>query len=114
MIARTWHGWAADSATATAYARHFVDGVLPVLRSTEGFVGAQVLRALVGTEVEFRVVTYWASMDAVRRFAGEDPDAAVVSEDAARVLARFESRVRHHEVVELPDDVGVIARRRPA
>ncbi|CAG1003771.1 hypothetical protein PHYC_03090 [Phycisphaerales bacterium] len=113
MIARTWHGWAANESAASAYVCHFLNQVMPALRSTEGFVGAQVLRANTDGEVEFRVVTYWESMDAVRRFAGPDPEAAVIADDARRALARYDTRVRHHEVLAIPGE-GAIERPRPA
>jgi heme-degrading monooxygenase HmoA len=44
-------------------------------------------------------VTRWRSLDAVRAFAGADPDAAVVEPEAAAVLTRYDARVKHYEVV---------------
>jgi len=38
------------------------------------------------------------NLDAVRRFAGEDYEAAVVPPSARTVLARFDERSRHYEV----------------
>jgi hypothetical protein len=38
------------------------------------------------------------SLDAVREFAGEDYEAAVVPEKARTVLAHFDQRSQHYEV----------------
>ena len=55
----------------------------------------------------FQVVTLWESMDAIRRFAGNDPEAAVVPLEARALLARFDERVRHFEVVHASGDLGL-------
>jgi heme-degrading monooxygenase HmoA len=54
-------------------------------------------RAIPGA-VEIIVLTFWQSVDAVRKFAGADLEAAVVAEEAAALLAQFDRRVRHYEV----------------
>jgi hypothetical protein len=46
------------------------------------------------------VITLWESMDAIRRFAGEDADRAVVEPEARAVLSEFDDGVRHYEVME--------------
>jgi hypothetical protein len=56
-----------------------------------------------GQEVMFTSVTFFASIDAVRGFAGEDYEQAVVEETARRALSRWDERVSHHDVaVDLP------------
>lgn len=99
MITRVWRGYAPRSNPA-AYAVHFREAVLPALRGIGGFRGASLLRHDRAKEVEFMVLTRWASMDAVRAFAGADPDRAVVEPAAVAALTRFDDRVRHYEVVE--------------
>jgi hypothetical protein len=49
---------------------------------------------------EFLVITFWESMGAIRRFAGEDPERAVVEPEARAVLAEFDDVVLHYEVME--------------
>ena len=73
----------------------------PHLESTEGFLGATSERVENGAGVEIVVVTRWASMDAIRGFAGDDIERAVVEPEARAVLSRFDTRVRH---IELADD----------
>ena len=54
-------------------------------------------------EIEFLVLTLWDSMDAVRAFAGDQPERAVVEPEARAALVRFESTVAHYEVLAAPD-----------
>ena len=96
MIARLWRGRASTPRDADAYQRHVTTRVVPELKGIPGHRGAQVLRR----EEEFLVITFWESIDAIRRFAGEDPERAVVEPEARAVLAEFDDRVRHYEVME--------------
>jgi hypothetical protein len=49
--------------------------------------------------VEIVVITFWQSVEALRRFAGADVEEAVVAAEAAALLAQFDRRVRHYQVV---------------
>ena len=100
MIARLWRGVAADAASADAYQRHVTTSVLPELRRIAGHRGAKVLRRTEGNGTEFLVLTFWDSMDAIRRFAGADPERAVVEPEAQAVLSDYDDFVRHYEVQE--------------
>ncbi len=98
MIARIWSG-RAEKDRVPAYLDHFDKEVLPRLEAIEGFRGAHVLRLEVEDLVEFTVMTFWESMEAVRSFAGDDPDHAVVAPAAAGILHDWDEHVRHHEVL---------------
>ena len=43
-------------------------------------------------------ITWFASLDAVRDFAGGDYERAVVEDAARAALSRWDERVSHHEV----------------
>ncbi len=102
MIARIWRGWA-PQATAGDYQRHYESEVSRHLQGVDGFRGARLLRQDDGQEVMFTSVTFFTSIDAVRGFAGEDCEQAVVEETARRALSRWDERVSHHDVaVDLP------------
>jgi len=101
VIARQWRAWATP-AGADAYERHYAADVVPELETIEGFAGATLLRRDAGEEVELVSITLFASMDAVRAFAGPDPERAVVHERARRLLARFDEAVTHYRVVQAP------------
>src|SRR5205823_2681338 len=55
-----------------------------------------------GGEVEFLALTLWDSLDSVKRFAGDDPEVAVVEPEARAVLADFDDFARHYEVAVSP------------
>jgi mannose-6-phosphate isomerase-like protein (cupin superfamily) len=100
VIARRWTARAAGAEEADAYLAHFDGGVRPELEGTEGFLGATVERVQDDGEVEIVVVTRWESMDAIRAFAGEDVERAVVAPKARAVLSGFDDRVRHVELAD--------------
>jgi heme-degrading monooxygenase HmoA len=95
---RTWRAEAGSSG-AEGYEDHFRSEVMPTLRKLAGFQGAYVGRRDAGEGVELVVVTLWASLDAVREFAGPNIDHAVVHPDAAAVLARWDQQVGHYDVI---------------
>ena len=97
MIARMWRGWA-PVATADDYQRHYETDVAEHLRQVPGFRGARLLRQEDRDEVRFTSITYFTGMDAVRGFAGAEPDVAVLEDAARRALSHWDERVTHHEV----------------
>ncbi|MQA87620.1 MAG: hypothetical protein GEV03_24105 [Streptosporangiales bacterium] len=98
VIARIWHATATADG-ADAYREHFTGSVLPALRELDGHRGAYLLRRDRDGHVELQVITLWESLDAVRRFAGPDVEAAVVEPEARAVLTDFDAKVAHHSVV---------------
>ena len=101
MIVRVWRARAALH-SAHLYPTHFTDAVLPRLLALPGFRGAYLLRRADDVGVEFVVQTLWDSMEAVERFAGPNPDVAVVDADARAVLVSFDSVVQHYDVAVSP------------
>ena len=97
MIGRLWRGWATPD-EAGAYQEHLLQATLPALEAISGYRGAYVLRRDVVDEVEFVVVTLWDSIDAVRQFAGEEYELAVVPPAARAVLKRYDEHVLHYDV----------------
>jgi heme-degrading monooxygenase HmoA len=101
MIVRSWAGYAAP-ASSEAYPRHLLDTVRPKLEALPGFRGLYLLRRRDADLVEFRVLTLWDSMNAIRAFAGASPERAVVEPEARAVLVRFDPEVVHYEVLAAP------------
>ena len=99
MIARMWRGWAASKANADLYEEFLRSSFLPAAYSIPGFKGAAVLRRTVGDEVEFTTITRFASVEAIKKFAGEDYEAAHVAPRARELLSRFDARCVHSELV---------------
>ena len=101
MVLRVWRAYA-DASSADQYPRHLLEKVRPELEAIRGFRGLLLVTRHDGDEVEFVVQTLWDSLDAVRAFAGPEPDRAVVEPAAAAVLLRFDERVVHYEVLASP------------
>ena len=104
MISRIWHGWTSRK-NAAAYEELLNSEILLGIanRGIAGYRGAHLLRRDVPEEVEFVTIVWFDSMEAVREFAGEDYEAAVVPEEARRLLTRFDVRSQHYETVLEPD-----------
>ena len=98
MIVRAWHA-TATAEGADAYREHFTDSVLPDLQRIDGYQGAYLLQRDHDTHVELQVLTLWDSLEAISRFAGANPDRAVVEPDAQAALASYDTTVTHHTVV---------------
>jgi heme-degrading monooxygenase HmoA len=105
MVVRAWRGYAATAETQ-AYPKHLLQSVRPKLEQLAGFRGLYLLRRRALEEVEFLVLTFWDSMDAVRAFAGDQPELAVVEPEARAALLRFDDTVSHYEVLATPDVTG--------
>jgi len=103
MIARVWHGWTTRG-NAAAYENLLRSEILPGIarRGIRGLTGEHLLRREDGEEIEFVTILWFDSMEAVREFAGEDYETAVVPEKARRLLARFDARSQHYETVIEP------------
>jgi heme-degrading monooxygenase HmoA len=100
MISRLWHGWTKRE-NADAYEELLRSEVLPGIHRVKGFKGAQVLRRDVKDkdEVEFVTLTQFDSLEAVKEFAGEDYEVAVILPEARKLLSRFDARSAHYETV---------------
>ena len=81
------------------YARHLRERVVPQLSKLEGYRDITLLRRDLGEMAEIRVLTRWDSMEAIRQFAGDNPEIAVVEPEAEAVLVEFDRHVMHFEVV---------------
>lgn len=102
MVARYWSARGRRD-TAPQYLEHFTERVLPALQKVDGYVSATVLQRAVGHSIEIVVTTYWQSLDAIRHFAGDDLEIAVVAEEAAALFVDYDRRVRHYEVLMTAD-----------
>lgn len=101
MIVRIWHGWTTFE-NADKYESLLKEEIFTGIqnRNINGFRDIQLLRRNTGNEVEFITIMWFDSVDAVREFAGEDYEAAVVPRNARAVLSRFDERSQHYELRE--------------
>jgi len=103
MVLRFWHGWTTPS-NADAYEALLKDEIFVNIRDRKipGYRGIRLLRRAMSSEVEFVTIITFDNIEAVRQFAGQDCEAAVVPQKARALLARFDQRSLHYELrVEL-------------
>jgi heme-degrading monooxygenase HmoA len=96
-IVRTWMAYAKPE-NVRAYRDHLNAFVLPALNKLPGFLGLDLCQAARGDRVELLVISRWESMNAVKAFAGPNPDRAVVEPGAKAVLAEYDDFASHYEV----------------
>jgi len=101
MIMRVWQG-AVRSTDAETYADYIRATGFDAYGQTAGNRGAWLLRRDDGGRTEFQTLSLWDSEEAIRAFAGDDIDAAVLYPEDEKFLVGG-SEVRHYAVVaELP------------
>jgi heme-degrading monooxygenase HmoA len=102
MIARTWRG-AVRKGDGDAYARYMLETGVAGYAGTPGNRGVWMLRRDTGETTEFVMFTLWDSLDAVKRFAGDDYETAVFYPEDDRFLVERDPRSTHYEVAAAVD-----------
>ena len=99
MICRLWRGWATNQ-NADAYERIVREQVIPDIeaRRIPGFRSIDLVRR--ERDVEFMTLMWFDSLDAVKAFMGDDYEAAHVPAEAQAVLADFDKRSAHYQVLD--------------
>ena len=98
MIARIWKARATRE-HAAEYASFLKTTVMPELAAIHGYQGVTLLEHERDGAVDVTVMTWWDSLESIRKFAGEAVETAVVHDTAARLLLEFDRDVAHHQVV---------------
>jgi heme-degrading monooxygenase HmoA len=107
MIARIWRG-RTTPARADAYARYLYEhGIKPLV---EKALGVQMFREDRESESEFVTISYWESVEAMSRFAGNDPRRIHHLERDAEFLIELPSGVQILEIVASLGQTGMDAR----
>jgi heme-degrading monooxygenase HmoA len=99
MIARVWRGWTRQE-DSDAYVEYLQRTGMRDYRSTPGNEAAYILRRTVGEHTEFVTLSFWASLEAITAFTGEDIDRAVFYPEDDDYFVDRETRVAHYEVIE--------------
>lgn len=99
MIARHWRGWT-RAEKANEYEEFLKQKVLPGLAQLAGYKGGYILRSECSDtgETEFVVINFFASLQAVKRFAGENYSTPVFEPEAKALLSRIEPVANHYEI----------------
>ena len=104
MICRLWRGWATKE-NADAYERIVRDQVIPGIEALRipGFRSIELARRERDRDVEFMTLMWFDSLTAVRAFMGDDYEVAHVPAEAQAVLADFDRRSAHYQVLDRRD-----------
>jgi heme-degrading monooxygenase HmoA len=98
MIARTWRGWT-RSEDADAYVEYLQRTGIKEYRANPGNRAAYIFRREDADRTEFVTLTFWDSVEAVRRFAGDEIERAVFYPQDDRFLVERETTASHYEVI---------------
>ena len=111
MISRIWHGWTKRE-DADRYEKLLRSEVLPGIHRIRGYTGAFLMRRDASdNEVEFVTITQFTDFHAVKAFAGEDYERAVIAPGAGQLLTHYDERSAHYETLLTPADVRAMAAR---
>jgi len=103
MTSRQWKGIVKPS-RAQHYINHLRGETFPSLKNIPGFVSASILQRTVPAGEEFLIVTVWESIEAIKRFAGENPEVAVVPANVQTMMVEYEKVARHYAITETYTD----------
>ena len=91
MIVRMWHGMV-EASKADEYAEFMKERAVPDYSSVDGLEKLLFLRDVKADVAHFLLVTHWDSMEAVKKFAGENPEKAkYYPEDDGYLLEKEET-----------------------
>ena len=95
----------ATTQNADAYERIVREQVIPGIeaRRIPGFRSIDLVRRERERDVEFMTLMWFDSLDAVQAFMGDDYEAAHVPAQAQAVLADFDKRSAHYQVLDRRD-----------
>lgn len=103
MIARILRGTVRPD-DADAYVAYVEQTGIRNYRETEGNISAHILVRELEGATEIATLTFWDSMEAIRAFAGDNPELARYYPEDDRYLIERPVTVEHHEVpVFAPD-----------
>lgn len=97
IVAREWKGRVAP-ARAEEYYRYLMGGVKKI-RTIRGSLGVEVMRRNEAGAVEFTVISYWESREAIKAYAGEDIEKPHHLPKDREMLLELPKRVLHYDVI---------------
>jgi heme-degrading monooxygenase HmoA len=100
MISRIWRGRTSEG-NADDYEAFLKQTAYPDYGDVEGNRGWILLRREDGDAVEFMFVSFWESMDAVRHYAGDDPQRPKYYPEDRDALLELPELAAHYGVVDV-------------
>jgi heme-degrading monooxygenase HmoA len=107
MICRIWRGWTTKQ-NASAYEQVVRGQVIPGIEAKHipGFRHIDLMRRELDDEFEFTTLMWFDSLESVKAFMGENYSVSHVPAQARAVLARFDERAAHFEVLDRRTQIG--------
>lgn len=102
MIARLWHGRVPEE-KSKSYHRYLIETGLNDYKKVKGNQGVFLLKRNEGEVSHFYTLSFWDSIESIKKFAGEDYDKARYYPEDKDYLLEFEPKVSHWEVLEKPE-----------
>ena len=101
MICRIWRGWTTPT-NADAYESVVRGEVIPGIEALRiaGFRHVDLMRRGLDDGVEFVTLMWFDDIDSIKAFVGDDYEVSHVPPAARAVLARFDERSAHYEVLD--------------
>jgi len=96
IVAREWRGRVAP-ARADEYHQYLLGGVAKI-RSISGNLGVEVMRRNEAGAVEYVVISYWESREAIKAYAGQDIEKPHHLPKDREFLLELPTRVLHYDV----------------
>ena len=97
MISRHWTGLAKKD-KVDEYIAHLKNDTFKQLAKIDGFIDAAILKRDLPEGTEFLIITKWDSLEAIKQFAGENYETAVVPKIAQEMMIRYDKHAKHYEV----------------
>jgi heme-degrading monooxygenase HmoA len=113
MIARIWRG-AVRPDDGDVYVAYIERTGIREYRETPGNISAHMLRRDLADRTEIITLSFWESMEAIRAFAGDDPEVAVYYPEDDRFLIDRPAGVEHYEVPVSDPPLTILPASRPA
>ena len=108
MIMRMWKG-RVPARRLAEYMEYMKDTGLKEYVETQGNLGVYAFHRAQGTEAEVVMVTFWESVEAIRRFTGPDYEQAQYYPRDRDFLLEMEPGVAHYEVAYATPNVPQLA-----
>jgi heme-degrading monooxygenase HmoA len=97
MISRHWTGLVKKE-RANDYILHLQNDTFKKIKILPGFISANILQRELEDGIEFLIITTWENIEAIKQFAGENYQVAVVPQIAKEMMIRFDSEAKHYEI----------------
>ena len=97
MISRHWRATAKPE-NAERYIDYLKRVTFPRLKTLPGFIDATILTRAIDGTTEFLVMSRWQTVDAIKQFASDDAERAVIPAEVETLMIDYDTRAKHYAV----------------